>query len=148
MKVLLIKDVAKLGKQGDIVEVKDGYGQNFLIAKGFAKLATNEVVNKFNALQKKKEQLEALELAQAKQIEEALSKIELKIEKKVGANNHLFGSLTKEDVSLALSSLHRISLDKKLFLIPQIKSLGSYEGRVNLGHGIHAKLNLLVVAKQ
>lgn len=52
MKVLLIENVQGLGKAGDICEVKDGYGQNFLIAKGKAKLATNEVINRYKAQQK------------------------------------------------------------------------------------------------
>ncbi|HEG2385995.1 TPA: 50S ribosomal protein L9, partial [Campylobacter jejuni] len=53
MKVLLIKDVKALGKAGEIKEVKDGYGQNFLIAKGFAKAATNEVLRKYESDKKK-----------------------------------------------------------------------------------------------
>lgn len=54
MKVLLIKDVKALGKAGEIKEVKDGYGQNFLIAKGFAKAATNEVLRKYESDKKKR----------------------------------------------------------------------------------------------
>ena len=57
MKVLLIKDVKGLGKTGEVKEVKDGYGKNFLVGKGLAKLATNEVMNKYKADQKRKEEL-------------------------------------------------------------------------------------------
>lgn len=62
MKVLLIKDVKALGKAGEIKEVKDGYGQNFLIAKGFAKAATNEVLRKYESDKKKKRRIYALNL--------------------------------------------------------------------------------------
>ncbi len=146
MRVLLVKDVASLGKAGEIKEVKDGYGHNFLIAKGFAKLATNEVLNKYKAEQKKKAELEALQIAEAKQMQQALSKIKLTIAKKVGANNHLFGSLTKDEIASALETQHRIAIDKKAFEIPQIKALGNFEAIVKLGHGLQATLQLHVIA--
>ncbi|RDU72383.1 50S ribosomal protein L9 [Helicobacter aurati] len=148
MQVLLVQDVAKLGKAGEIKDVKDGYGQNFLIAKGLAKLATKEVINKYHAEQKKKAELEALELAKAKQMQETLAGIELQITKKIGANNNLFGSLTKEEISNELSKQHRITIDKKAFEIPQIKSLGAFQATIKLGHGLHATLRLQVIAQK
>ncbi|WP_085056698.1 50S ribosomal protein L9, partial [Campylobacter coli] len=63
MKVLLIKDVKALGKAGEIKEVKDGYGQNFLIAKGFAKAATNEVLRKYESDKKKEAENLRFEIA-------------------------------------------------------------------------------------
>ncbi|GAB0172489.1 50S ribosomal protein L9 [Helicobacter trogontum] len=147
MRVLLIKDVASLGKAGEIKEVKDGYGHNFLIAKGLAKHATNEVINKYKAEQKRQAELEALQIAEAKQMQQALEKIELTIPKKVGTNNHLFGSLTKDEISSELQAQHRISIDKKAFEIPQIKMLGKFQVIVKLGHGLQAKLNLNVIAE-
>lgn len=146
MRVLLLKDVSSLGKAGEIKEVKDGYGHNFLIAKGLAKPATNEVINKYKAEQKRKEELLALEIAEAKQIQQALEKLELTIAKKVGANNHLFGSLTKDEISHELEVQHRITIDKKAFEIPQIKTLGNFESVVKLGHGLQAKLKLHIIA--
>ncbi|TLE10825.1 50S ribosomal protein L9 [Helicobacter bilis] len=147
MRVLLIKDVANLGKAGETKEVKDGYANNFLIAKGLAKHATNEVINKYKAEQKKQAELEALQIAEAKQMQQALEKIELTISKKVGSNNHLFGSLTKDEISNELQAQHRISIDKKAFEIPQIKTLGKFQAVVKLGHGLQAKLNLNVIAE-
>ena len=146
MQVLLTKDVEKLGKAGEVKEVKDGYGQNFLIAKGLAKLATKEVLNKYKAEQRKKAELEALDRAQAKQMQGALENLQLNIAKKVGANNSLFGSLTKEEVASELSKQHRISLDKRAFELPQIKALGDFEATVKLGYGLTAILKLKVVA--
>lgn len=145
MKVLLVKDVASLGKAGELKEVKDGYGQNFLIAKGLAKLATNEVINKYKAEQKKQEQLEALEIAQLKQIAQKLGEITLVISKKIGANKHLFGSITKDEISNALDSNHKIKIDKKAFEIPAIKELGTFEIGVKLPHGIHSTLKVQVI---
>ena len=145
MKVLLVKDVANLGKAGEIKEVKDGYGQNFLIAKGMAKMATNEVLNKYKAEQKKKAEIEALEIAEAKQMQEKFKEITIEIAKKVGANKHLFGSLTKEEVSTALEAQHRIKIDKKHIEIPTIKALGDFEAVIKLGHGLQGSVRLKII---
>ncbi|NHG88041.1 50S ribosomal protein L9, partial [Campylobacter coli] len=77
MKVLLIKDVKALGKAGEIKEVKDGYGQNFLIAKGFAKAATNEVLRKYESDKKKEAENLRFELASLEKLKEELSKVTL-----------------------------------------------------------------------
>lgn len=77
MKVLLLENVQGLGKKGEIVEVKDGYGQNFLIAKGKAKHATNEVINKYKAEQRKLAELEALKIAELKQLKQTLESLHL-----------------------------------------------------------------------
>lgn len=147
MRVLLIKDVASLGKAGEIKEVKDGYGHNFLIAKGLAKHATNEVINKYKAEQKKQAEIEALQIAEIKQMQQALEKIELTISKKVGTNNHLFGSLTKDEISSELQAQHRISINKKAFEIPQIKTIGKFQATIKLGYGLQSTLQLNVVAE-
>lgn len=147
MKVLLLQDVRGLGKKGEICEVKDGYGKNFLIAKGMASAATNEVINKYKAMQKKiaeenAEQRSLMEMT-AKKIEE----ITLKIVQKVGANGSLYGAITKEDIANALSE-YRVEIDKKnIELKSPIKSTGIYEVEVKLGHGINAKLKVDVEAK-
>ncbi len=147
MKVLLLKDVSKLGKAGEIKEVKDGYGMNFLIAKGLAEPATNATINKYKAKQKQLAEMEALDIAKAKQMQESLQNIVLKIPKKTGANKNLFGSLTKDEIASALESSHRLSIDKKSLEIPQIKTLGMFDVVVKLGHGINAELKIEVVSE-
>lgn len=144
MKVLLIKDVKSLGKAGEIKEVKDGYGQNFLIAKGFAKAATNEVLKQFEAEQKKKAENLRLELANLEKLKEELSKITISINKAVGANGHLFGGVTKDEITHALKEQKNIDIDKKSLECDTIKELGVYEISIKLGHAIHAKFKLEV----
>ena len=90
MKVLLLENVQGCGKKGEIVEVKDGYGQNFLIAKGKAQRATNEVINKYKAQIKKQQEIEALEIAELKQLKQSIESLKLTLHKKVGANDTLF----------------------------------------------------------
>ncbi|MDQ7043517.1 MAG: 50S ribosomal protein L9 [Sulfurimonas sp.] len=143
MKVLLIKDVKSLGKAGEVKEVKDGYGKNFLIGKGFAKAATPEIL----AQHKKDEEEAAANLAAdiALQKENALKleKAEVIITKKMGDNGHLFGSITKEEVALALFEQHGIAIDKKHITDKKvIKTVGEHDLDLKLGHGIHATLHV------
>jgi len=145
MKVLLIKDVKGLGKAGDIKEVKDGYGKNFLIARGFAKLATDSVIKQWEAQQRKKAQEKAAEIDRLKKLKEKIEKIKLTIKHKVGANGALFGAITNKEISEYLKKDFDIDIDKKHIEIhPPIKQTGEYEVDIKLGHGIHAKLDLIV----
>ncbi|MDR2635928.1 MAG: 50S ribosomal protein L9, partial [Campylobacteraceae bacterium] len=95
MKVLLIKDVKGLGKIGEIKEVKDGYGKNFLLGKGFAKLATNDVVRQYEAEQKRKAAEVEAEIEKLKNIDKMLNNIKLTVKRSLGANGSLFGAVTK-----------------------------------------------------
>ena len=143
MKVLLIKDVKSLGKAGEVKEVKDGYGKNFLIGKGFAKHATAEIL----AQHKEEEILNAKaledEIALLKILATKLDKAEIIITKKIGQNGHLFGSITKEEVALALLEQHKIEIDKKHITDKlAIKTVGEHDLDFKLGHGIHATLHV------
>lgn len=147
MKVLLLQDVKGLGKKGEVCEVKDGYGKNFLIAKGMASIATNEVINKYKAMQKKIEEENAEKRSLMEMTAKKIEEITLKIIQKVGANGSLYGAITKEDIANALAE-HRLEIDKKsIELKSPIKSTGIYEVEVKLGHGINAVLKIDVEAK-
>ncbi len=147
MKVLLIKDVKNLGKAGEIKEVKDGYGKNFLVAKGFAKIATEEVIEEWKKEQEQKAKEEAELIARLKELKRKLEALRLTIKKKLGANGSLFGAITNHDIADSLKS-EGIEIDKKLIHIDgAIKATGLYEADVKLGHGIHAKLKFEVVGE-
>ncbi len=146
MKVLLIKDVKSLGKAGEVKEVKDGYGKNFLVAKGLAKHATPEVLNKFKAEQRKKEEKEKEEIALAKELALKLDSTKLTIKHKMGANGHLIGSVTNKEISEALKEDFSIEIDKKnISLKSKIKAEGIFEADCKLGHGIHGTLKVDVI---
>ncbi len=146
MKVLLIKDVKSLGKTGEIKEVKDGYGKNFLIKKGFAKHATPEVIAQWEEEQRRKAEAEAKEIAELTALKERLQELEVTIAKKLGNTGHLFGAVTKEDIAAALKNGHGIEIDKKQIEIKQpIKMTGKHDVDLKLGHGIHATLHLDIV---
>lgn len=117
MKVLLIKDVKTLGKAGEIKEVADGYGKNFLIGKGLALQATNEVIAKHNAEQKKLALKEEEEIKAAKELAEKINSTKLTIRHKVGANGQLIGSVTNKEISEELEKQFSIMVDKKSIVV-------------------------------
>ena len=145
MKVLLIKEVKTLGKAGEIKEVKDGYGQNFLIGKGLAKLATPDVIENWKAEQAEmarnlKDEITRLE-AEKITLEANIIKIE-----KASAPVGIKGSVGNADISAAIQDQLGIELDKKhINLKKAIKSTGVHEVDAKLGHAIHATIKVEVV---
>lgn len=143
MKVLLIKDVKNLGKKGDVKEVKDGYGKNFLVGKGFARYATEEILaqhaqDEIIVAQNLEKEVNAL-----KDIAKKLDKAEILITKKLGQNNHLFGAVTKDEIARALKEQHDIEIDKKhINEKSAIKTIGEHDLDFKLGHGLHATLHV------
>ncbi len=145
MKVLLIKDVKALGKAGEIKEVKDGYGNNFLIGKGFAKAATPDVLRQYEAAQKRKAEELQYEIANLEKLRDELAKVSVVIKKPLGANGSLFGAVTKDEIAHELESKHRLIIDKKAIDTDgHIKSTGIYNVDVKLGHGVKAVLKVQV----
>nr|WP_321265993.1 50S ribosomal protein L9 [uncultured Sulfurimonas sp.] len=143
MKVLLIKDVKSLGKKGEVKEVKDGYGKNFLIGKGFARQATPEIL-----AQHAKDELIVAENLQKevdalKKVASQLDKCEIIITKKLGQNGSIFGSVTKDEIASALQEQHNIEIDKKHINEKMtIKTVGEHDLDFKLGHGLHATLHV------
>ena len=145
MKVLLIKDVKTLGKAGEIKEVKDGYGQNFLIGKGLAKLATPDVVENWKANQARMVQELKDEITRLEAEKITLEASTVKIEKPL-APVGIKGSVGNADISKAIAEQLNIELDKKhINLKKALKSTGIHEVDAKLGHGIHAALKVEVV---
>ena len=145
MKVLLIKDVKSLGKAGEIKEVKDGYGRNFLVAKGLAKIATPEVVEAWKAEQARREKEEAETIARLQKEKEQLESTVIRIEKPL-APVGIRGSVGNGDIAAAIQDQLGIEIDKKhIDLKKAIKSTGIHEVDAKLGHGIHATLKVDVV---
>ncbi len=147
MKVLLIKDVPNLGKAGEVKEVKDGYGKNYLIARGFARLATPDVIEAWEKEQAQKAEQVAKEIEKLEKLKEKIESLTLTITHKAGANGALFGAITNKEVAEALKE-KGIEVDKKQIDIhPPIKQTGEYDIDIKLGHGIHATLKLIVEAQ-
>jgi len=147
MKVLLIKDVKSLGKKGEIKEVKDGYGQNFLIAKGMAKLATPSIVENWKAEQARLAKELADEIERFTKEKVILEATKVTITKKL-APVGIQGSVKKDDISHSINEQLNISIDKKhIELKKAIKTTGVSKIDIKLGHGIHAIMTLEVVGE-
>ena len=147
MKVLLIKDVKSLGKVGEVKEVKDGYGKNFLIGKGFAKHATPEVLKQWEEEQAiKKENLEK-EIQLCNEQKQMIESLKVTIKHKVGGNGHLIGSITNKEISKALKDEFKLDIDKKSIHVKNpIKTPGIFKVECKLGHSINCELTVDVIA--
>ena len=146
MKVILLTEVKKLGKKGDVVEVAEGYGRNYLLAKGLAVEATEgklkELKEQKNAENRRKEK----ELMEARALAEKIKSIEVVLYGKCGENGKLFGAITSKDIADALEKNYKIKIDKrKLDLKENIKALGGYTVEVKLHPEVAAKLRVAVI---
>ena len=147
IQVILTEDVANLGKSGELVSVKPGYGRNYLIPQGLALTATK---NNVSRIQHDKKVIETKNAKNRKEAEDAagkLSNVTVQIERAVGEGDKLFGSVTTKDIAEALAAQgHKI--DKKtIHLTDAIKAIGQYTVDVRLASGITAQIKVWVVAK-
>ena len=145
MKVILQQDVKGQGKKGQLVEVSDGYGRNFLLAKKLAVLATPENVNTMKQQEKAKKAQEAAEKAEAQAIAKKLEGLTTKIVAKAGEGGRLFGAVTAKEVAEALAAQHGVTIAKaKLVLDEPIKACGGYKIKAKLGYEITGTVNVMV----
>jgi large subunit ribosomal protein L9 len=145
MKVILLKDLKSLGKEGEIKEVKDGYALNYLIPKGYALKATEANIKMINEKKKMILEREKKLKEEAMKLKEQIESITINIPVKVGEGDKLYGSVTSQEISENLKK-NNINIDKKDIEIAEpIKKLGRYEVTVNLSYGIKALLKVWVV---
>jgi large subunit ribosomal protein L9 len=148
VKVILTQTVEKLGKMGEVVDVKDGYARNFLFPKNFAKEATTGNMKGLEGLKKKQAAIEAKKLAEAQAAADKISAISLTIAAEAGEEDKLFGSVTSEMVATALEA-EGVKVDKKDIVLDEtIKKLGSYQITVKVIPEVKATLKVLIVKKQ
>ncbi len=145
MKVILLKDVKGLGKEGELVNAKDGYARNFLLPKGDAIEATPANLKKWKEEKAKEEERKKNEYNEALKLKEKIDAITVVIEGKAGEGGRLFGSITSKDIADALKSQHKIDIDKrKIELKDNIKALGMTSVDVRVYTEVVAKLNVNV----
>lgn len=148
MQIILTQDVANLGKAGELVSVKPGYGRNYLIPSGLAVSATVGNVNRLEHERKQIERRVAKEKAGADAIAIRLNGMTLQFERNVGEDEKLFGSVSNRDITDQLKKAG-IDIDhRKVELEHPVKALGKYEVPVRLGAGVVAQLKFWVVGKE
>ena len=147
MKIILRKDVATLGDAGEVVSVKNGYANNFLIPQGMAIRATEGTIKALET--EKKQQARKIELQRknARDLATKLEQIPLKVHAKAGESGKLFGTVTASDIAEALKQ-QGVEIDRrKISLEAPIKLLGKYEAEAKLFMDITAKLSIEVEAE-
>jgi large subunit ribosomal protein L9 len=146
MKLILNQEVAGLGAPGDVVEVKDGYGRNYLVPRGFAQLWTKGADKQIATIRRAREVREVRDTAQATEIKNQLASLTVKLPARSGDGGRLFGSITSADVVEAVSSAGGPKLDRRLVQLPTpIKSIGQHTVTVKVHPEVEATLTLEVV---
>ncbi|MBR1851233.1 MAG: 50S ribosomal protein L9 [Bacteroidales bacterium] len=147
MEIILKQDVANLGYKDDIVNVKNGYANNYLIPQGMAIIAT-PVNKKIHAetLRQRAHKEEALR-KNAETLQAAINGKSVKLIVKVGENGQLFGGISNIMVAEALKEQHNYDVDRKNIVVDTIKTVGEYTAKVNVYRDVKAELKLEVVAE-
>ncbi len=147
MEIILKQDVANLGYKDEIVKVKNGYANNYLLPKGMAIIATptNKKIHAENLRQRAHKEEALRKNAETQQA--ALNGKTVKLIVKVGENGQLFGGVNNIMVAEALKEQHNYDVDRKDIVVETIKTVGNYTAKVNVYKEIKAELNLEVVAE-
>ncbi|MCS7233017.1 MAG: 50S ribosomal protein L9 [Synergistetes bacterium] len=145
MKVVLFEDIPKLGKKGDVVNVKDGYARNFLIPKGLAVVATEGEISRLREEVLKKKEKEERKKKALLEIREVINGKEVVLKAKAGAKGKLFGSITSGEIAEAIRKSFGIEIDKKVLeLSSPIKEIGEHLVKLKLGMGVEADVKVKV----
>ena len=146
MKVILQQDVRGKGKRGQMIEVAEGYGRNYLLPRKLAVEATADNVNTMRMNDKATAERQARERAEALDISKRLKDITVTVTCKGGGAGRLFGSVTSQEISDSLKAQTGIEIDRRRIVIPEaIKTVGQYTVKCKLGYEITGDLKLNVV---
>ena len=149
MKVLLIKSVANIGRVGEIKEVADGFGRNYLIPNKLALLATPSALKTAEAQLQKERQEEERFAAELSKLAQQLEGFPIAFKAKVRSNERLYGSIRDSDIAAELTQLTGLDIDKsKIELEEPIHQLGEYEVAIKLGKDLRLKVKVTVTKEE
>jgi large subunit ribosomal protein L9 len=147
MKLILTQEVASLGGPGDLVEVKDGYGRNYLVPRGLAILATRGAEKQVSQIRRAREVRDIRDLGQAREVAASLAALPVNLSVRAGNGGRLFGSVTAADVAAAVAAGGGPKLDRRrIELTEPIKSVGRHTVSVRLHPEVNATINVDVAA--
>ncbi|MEV0427690.1 50S ribosomal protein L9 [Micromonospora sp. NPDC049836] len=146
MKIILTQEVSGLGAPGDIVEVKDGYGRNYLLPQGFAIAWTKGAEKQVTVIKRARSAREIRDLDHANEVKAQIEGLKVNLKARAGDGGRLFGSVTPAEIVDAVKSAGGPILDRRRLETPgHIKSLGSYPVSIKLHPEVTAKFDLNVV---
>ncbi len=147
MKIILTADVDGLGAPGDVVEVKDGYGRNYLLPQSKAIIATKGAEKQVTAIKRARSVREVRDLGHAKEIKAQLEGLKVSLKTRAGEGGRLFGSVTSNDVVGAVKAAGGPVLDKRSVELPgHIKTAGAHKVTVKIHGDVTATITIDVVA--
>ena len=145
MKVILKQDVKNQGKKGELIEVSEGYGRNFLMPRGLAEIATADNLNVLRQADEARARRRAMEQEAARAAAEKLKACTVVIKAKGGSGGRLFGAVTTKEISDSLKAQHNIDVAKnKIVIEDAIKSFGTYKVRAKLYPEISGEITVQV----
>lgn len=144
MKVMLIKDVYKLGRAGDVKKVADGYGRNFLIPQGLAVLATAGALKQVERIKSQAEVRRTSLNSELKGISEQINGLVLDFAVKAGETGKLYGSITTQDVATAVTEKIRFEVKRQQVDMQPVREIGEYTARVRLTMDLVPEIKLVV----
>jgi large subunit ribosomal protein L9 len=146
MKVILLADVATLGKRGAVANVADGYANNYLFPRKLAVPASDGALKMLEQQNQAKARRKAEEVANAQEVAQQLEAMVLRVSAKAGGNGRLFGAVTNANVADAIHQQLSVAIDRhKIEMVDGIRALGTYPIQVRLGNNIIAKTSVQVV---
>jgi len=149
VKVVFLQDVPKVAKAGEIKEVADGYGRNFLIPQKLAQLANSTALSAMEVQLKIKARQQAQEQEGLAEVAQQLEGKEITLKAKVGAKEHLYGSITSADIATELQNITGLVVDKrKVEVTEPIRKLGTHEVAIRLAKDIIPKIKVIVIEKE
>lgn len=143
MKIALLQDVPNLGKRGDIKDVSDGYGRNFLIKNKVAEILTPQVAKRLDAEKNRQEKIAAELKKSAANLKDKIEKIKLTLKAKIGESGQMFGSITPTAL-LAELKKNNIKIEKSQILSKPIKTLGEHKIKIKLPQETEAELQIVI----
>ncbi|MFI7279258.1 50S ribosomal protein L9 [Micromonospora chersina] len=146
MKIILTQEVSGLGAPGDIVEVKDGYGRNYLLPQGFAIAWTKGAEKQVTVIKRARAAREIRDLDHANEVKAQIEGLKVNLKARAGDGGRLFGSVTSAEIVDAVKAAGGPALDRRRLELPShIKSLGAYPVSIRLHPEVTAKFDLNVV---
>jgi large subunit ribosomal protein L9 len=144
MKVLLIKDVYKLGRAGDVKKVADGYGRNFLLPQKMAVLATPGALKQTEKIRSQAEVRRTEQNSELKDLANQIKGLILVFAAKAGETGKLYGSITTQDVAIAIQEKTRFEVKKQQIDMQPIRNLGEFSAHVRLTMDLVPEIKVIV----
>ena len=149
MKIILTQEVSGLGSPGDVIEVKPGYGRNYLLPQGYAIGWTKGAEKQIDVIKRARSAREIRDLGHATEVKDQLEGLKVTLRARAGDGGRLFGSITPAEIAAAIKSSGGPDVDRRRLEVPgHIKSVGTYRVQLKLHPEVTAKFDVTVAAEK